>query len=330
MRNIFEGYRLFAIDPKKSRSKDFYKNMLEYRGHVMKRFARAIKKESAFVCLLCQGTSKQEFLTLGRYALYECKKCSLVSPNINFSLADEHELYDDPANSKDVVREIVKTYDYRKRVHAPERLAYLLEKTGLKKKDITLLDVGCGPGYFLSHLKDQKINSKGLELTEFLVALCRKKGLNVAGTELKDEKPGTYTALTLFDVLEHITDPVSFFKDTNRALQKGGYVLAYVPHIHSLAFALMGNRQNTLAPFQHVAFFDPKSVAYLAQKTGFTVHSIEYFGLDIMDYFCMKQYDDNFDYLSTLKDFIPLMQAIVDKQNISNHMRVIFKKVSNV
>lgn len=103
-----------------------------------------------------------------------------------------------------------------------------------------------------------------------------------------------------------------------------------MPHIHSLGYALMGSRHNTLAPFQHTAFFDPKSLAYLAKKTGFVVDSIEYFGLDIMDYFCMKQYDDNFDYLDKLSELIPLMQAIVDKQNISNHMRIIFKKVSNV
>jgi SAM-dependent methyltransferase len=330
MRNILEGYRLFAIDPKKSRSKDFYKNMLEYRSHVMKKFAKAIKKPSEFRCLLCGNAKGEEFLALGKYKLYECARCALVSPNIDFALADEHELYGDHANSKDVVREIVETYDYRKRVHAPERLAYLLEKTGLKKKDLNVLDVGCGPGYFLSYLKDQKIKNKGLELTEFLVDICRKRGLNVEGTMLGAEKPSTYNALTLFDVLEHITDPISFFTDTNRALKKGGYVLAYVPHIHSLGYALMGSRHNTLAPFQHTAFFDPKSLAYLAKKTGFVVDSVEYFGLDIMDYFCMKQYDDNFDYLDKLAEFIPLMQAVVDKQNISNHMRIIFKKVSNV
>jgi len=104
MRNILEGYRLFAIDPKKSRSKDFYKNMLEYRSHVMKKFAKAIKKPSEFSCILCGSAKSKEFLALGKYKLYECSRCALVSPNIDFSLADEHELYDDHANSKDVVR----------------------------------------------------------------------------------------------------------------------------------------------------------------------------------------------------------------------------------
>ncbi len=330
MRNILEGYRIFAIDPKKSRSKDFYKNMLEYRQHVMKKFASAVKKHSQFVCLLCDSQKGKEFLSLGKYTLFECARCALVSPNIDFARAGGHEMYDDPKNIKDTIREIVETYDYRKRTYAPERLGYLMEKTGLKKKDINLLDVGCGPGYFLSHLKDQKIKNKGLELTDFLVDICRKRGLNVENTELNAEQPNTYTAATLFDVLEHLTDPISFFNDINRAMKKGGYVLAYTPHIHSLAYSLMGNRQNTLYPFQHTAFFDPKSLSYLAKKTGFMVESVEYFGLDIMDYFCMKSYDDKYDYLTALCTEIPLLQAIVDKQNISNHMRIVFKKIKNV
>ncbi len=229
MRNIFQGYRLFSIDPKKSRSRDFYKNMLAYRAHVMKKFAGAIKKPSQFVCLLCGNKKGKEFLALGKYKLYECPRCALVSPNINFSKAGGSEMYDDPKNIKDTTREIIATYSYRKKVYAPERLAYLLEKTGLKKSQIRLLDVGCGPGYFLSYLKDQKVKSKGLELTEFLVDICRKHGLNVTSTELSKEKSGTYNALTLFDVLEHLTDPRAFFKDANRAMKKGGYILAYTP-----------------------------------------------------------------------------------------------------
>jgi hypothetical protein len=66
---------------------------------------------------------------------------------------------------------------------------------------------------------------------------------------------------------------------------------------------------------------------YLAKKTGFQLFSIDYYGFDIMDYFCFKLYEDNFDYLGKLKEFIPVIQAIVDKQRISNHQRVILKKI---
>lgn len=330
MKDILKGYKVFAIDPKKSRSKDFYKNMLEYRTHVMKKFARTVKKPGEFVCLLCGSTSKTQYLALGKYQLFACDRCKLVSPNINFAHPSIGDIYDDRANIKDTAREIVATYDYRKKMLSPERLAYILEKTGLRASQVKLLDVGCGPGYFISHLKDKKISYKGLELTQFLVELCRTKKLNVSATDLAEEKPNAYTVATLFDVLEHVGEPVKFFKELNNTLKKDGFVVAYTPHIHSLSYELQGARQNTLYPYQHVAFYDPASLRYLAKRTGFEVTSIEYYGLDIMDYFCMKQYDNGYDYLGKLREFIPLLQAVVDKQGLSNHMRIVFKKINHV
>jgi predicted SAM-dependent methyltransferase len=133
--------------------------------------------------------------------------------------------------------------------------------------------------------------------------------------------------VTLFDVLEHLPKPAFFFEDIHRVLKQGGFVMAYLPNIHSFAYRLMGNQQNTLYPFEHVGFYDQRSLNYLASKTGFLVHSLEYFGLDVMDYFCMKSYEDNFDYLEKLTDFIPLAQAVIDKQGIANHQSVVFKKM---
>lgn len=326
MRSILKNYKIFNIDPTKSRSKDFYKNMLEYRDHTMKQYLSAIKS-GGFKCLLCGKHKVNKFLDYGDYKLFDCLNCGLVSPNIDLAKLKSLEIYDDPAYIKDTTREILDTYDYRKKQYAPERLSYILEKMKLSPGKIKLLDLGCGPGYFLSYLKDKGIKYKGLELADFLVKICKQKNLNVEGSDLKDEKPQSYNVITMFDVLEHLTNPASLFKSLNNKLTKGGYVLAYTPNIHSLAYAIMAEKQNTLYPFQHLAFFDGKSLDYLAKKTGFKVFSVDYYGLDAVDYFCMKAYDDKYNYLEKLKDFIPIIQAIIDKQKLSNHMRVIFKKI---
>ena len=34
----------------------------------------------------------------------------------------------------------------------------------------------------------------------------------------------------MFDVLEHLENPVNFFKDANVKLKSGGYILAYTKH----------------------------------------------------------------------------------------------------
>ncbi|MBI2064464.1 MAG: class I SAM-dependent methyltransferase [Candidatus Yanofskybacteria bacterium] len=329
MRNILRDYKIFDIDPTRSRSKDFYKNMLDYRDHTMKQYHPAIKR-AGFKCLLCGKSRAKEFLEYENYKLFDCLSCGLVSPNIDLEKLKSLEIYDDPAYIKDATREILDTYNYRKGQYAPERLNYILQKTKLSPNKIKLLDLGCGPGYFLSYLKNKKIKYKGLELANFLVKICKQKNLNVEGSDLRKEVSQSYNVITMFDVLEHLTDPVGLFKDLNNKIVKGGYVLAYTPNIHSLAYSLMKERQNTLYPFQHLAFFDNKSLNYLAKKTGFKVFSIDYFGLDVADYLYMKAYDDAHDYLEKLKDFIPTMQAVIDKQNLSNHMRIIFKKIKNV
>ncbi len=327
MRNIFEGYKIFNIDPAKLRSKEFFKNMLEYRESVFKRFGHTIKKPDQFRCLLCGSVKGKEFLKYNKYALFECDKCRLVSPNIDLAELGSHEVYDDPAYIKDTTREILDTYKYRKKTYAPERLNYVLEKTKLPKDKVRLLDIGCGPGYFISHLKDQKIKYKGLELADFLVNICKRKKLNVEKADLAKEPDRAYNVLTLFDVLEHLAEPVKFFKILNAKLIRGGFVMAYTPHIHSTGFHLMGGRQNTLLPFQHFAFYDPESLDYLARRTGFKVHLIDYYGLDIMDYLYMKEYEEPAGYHEKLKDLIPVMQAVIDKQKLSNHIRVFFKKI---
>ncbi|MFH1523276.1 MAG: class I SAM-dependent methyltransferase [Patescibacteria group bacterium] len=328
MRDILKGYKIFNIDPKKSRDNNFYKNALEYRRYIMGLFTNAVRKPNEFKCILCGGKEGFEFLKYKDYFLFECQTCGMVSPNVNLELVDEKKVYDSDTALEDVKNDVINNYEYRKKIYATERLNYILEKIKIPKNEINLLDVGCGPGYFLDHLQDKGIKYKGLELADFLVDICREKKLNVAKSDLENEPNNHYNIITLFDVLEHLRDPIKMFKMLNEKLVSGGFVLAYTPNIHSLSFVLQEGRQNNIYPFIHLCFFDKKSLDYLAVKTGFEVYSIDYYGLDVVDYLSMKVYDDNYDYLEKLKDFIPLMQAVIDKQKISSHQRIVFKKVN--
>lgn len=326
MRNILEKLKIFNINPSKLRTKNWYENTFLYHEYCLNKFSNIIKKPNQFACPLCGGERKKKFLARGKYLLFDCLKCSLVSANVNVDKFDTQEAYDSKESGENTKRNILSTYNYRKKTYAVERLNYLLEKIKLHESKLKLLDVGCGSGYFIDHLKDKKIKYKGLELSNFLIDICRKKKLNVSNTDVSQEPNNYYNVVTMFDVLEHLVDPISFLKKLNQKIVRGGYILAYTPNIHSVAFLLMKEKQNLLSPFQHLCFYDKESLNFLAQKTGFNVHSIDYYGLDLTDYFLMKQYEDGFDYLSKISESIPILQAIIDKQKLSNHMRVIFKK----
>ena len=51
----------------------------------------------------------------------------------------------------------------------------------------------------------------------------------------------------------------------------------------------MGPDHNMFAVFNHLCFYDNKSLNYLAKKTGFKIIKIDYFGLDIKDYLQMLE-----------------------------------------
>ena len=171
-------------------------------------------------------------------------------------------------------------------------------------------------------MQDNGVDAKGLEVTPDLVGYCKKRGLNVEANDLADEPDATYDIITMFDVLEHLYSPVDLLEVARRKLKPGGYLVLYTPNIHSLSFELMGAAQNVLLPFEHVCFYDKKSFEHLAQRASLNIHTLETFGFDIMDYLLMKEHEDDYPYTEKLHEMTRWVQAILDKDGVSNHFRL--------
>lgn len=329
MKDLFKDYKIFDINPSLLRSKNFYKNfIIDERKSFWEKRKKLNKSIKNSECFLCNNKKNNKlFLTHDSYNLMECNNCKNIFANI-FINEDFIELvYNNSLYEESTEREILNTYEYRKNKFGKERFDYIKEKCNFNIKEHNLLDLGCGVGYFLKYLTELNIDCKGLELTDFLVNFCKNQKLNVSNNLLEEEK-NTYNIITMFDVLEHLSTPITFFSTANKKLKKGGYILAYTPNIHSFAFKFQQGKQNLLLPYEHLCFYNEESLNFLATNTGFEIISIEYFGLDIIDYFSMKEYEDNFEYNERLQEIIPYLQALIDKNNISNHMRIIFKKVN--
>lgn len=96
-----------------------------------------------------------------------------------------------------------------------------------KKKPNTVLDIGCGQGAFLEHLKFNDVESFGIDLSVEQIKICQNKGLNVACTPLEEVQEKFDCATAIFDVVNYIPkkELENFFNQSNVVLNQGGYFI---------------------------------------------------------------------------------------------------------
>jgi 2-polyprenyl-3-methyl-5-hydroxy-6-metoxy-1,4-benzoquinol methylase len=105
-----------------------------------------------------------------------------------------------------------------------------------KDPNISVLDIGCGDGYFMDYLRNLGfLNLKGIDLSSKSLEIAKLKGHNVAQMdvyELKDEE--CYDAIIMMDVLEHLDEPLNAIKIIKKSLKEKGFVYISVPICNSV------------------------------------------------------------------------------------------------
>ncbi len=76
------------------------------------------------------------------------------------------------------------------------------------KKDIRILDIGCGNGLFLEYLKGQGYNNiLGIDLSQENIIICKGKGLNVLEIDVftyLNRNKEKFDLIVMNDIIEHI------------------------------------------------------------------------------------------------------------------------------
>lgn len=103
-------------------------------------------------------------------------------------------------------------------------------------KDAHILDLGCGPGYFLDAMKEREYtNVTGVTLSPGDQQTCRDKGHNIKGYDLSflPQKDGYYDEsvdfIFLRHALEHSPYPIFSLMEYNRVLKQGSKIYIEVP-----------------------------------------------------------------------------------------------------
>jgi SAM-dependent methyltransferase len=143
----------------------------------------------------------------------------------------------------------------------------------------SVLDIGCGPGYFLKAGMVRGWKGFGVEPSSKAAAHARSLGLEVMNTffdtGLASALKKRFDAVHLSEVLEHVPDPSMILKAASTLMNEGGLICCVVPNDYSPVQKVLKEKLNYkpywLAPPHHINYFNFETMKSLLEKTGFNV-----------------------------------------------------------
>jgi SAM-dependent methyltransferase len=152
--------------------------------------------------------------------------------------------------------------------------AAVLERLERQVERGALLDLGCWVGFLLAVARERGWGPvTGVEPSEFASSYARERlGLDVrtAAIAEADLPAGSFRAVVLGDVIEHLVDPAAALDRIAALLEPGGAVCLMVPDAGSRLARAMGRRWWSVLP-THVQYFTRASLRTLLERRGYEV-----------------------------------------------------------
>jgi SAM-dependent methyltransferase len=140
-----------------------------------------------------------------------------------------------------------------------------------------ILDIGCGPGYFLKRGVERGWDCFGVEPSRAAAEHAKQLGLDVVNSMLADAglTESSFDAIHCSEVLEHIPNPLAFLVKASELLKDGGVICCVVPNdynpIQDILREKLDYKPYWLAPPHHINYFTPDTMARILEKAGFEV-----------------------------------------------------------
>lgn len=219
--------------------------------------------------LVLEGPDR--FLGLpGRFRLVRCPSCGLIRQNprpapdsIDAYYPSSYEPYSRTiADEPSLARRLDRWYGMLKR----RRLIESYQRGG------RILDVGCATGNFLAEMvRTGRWTALGIEPNEQAAAVASEKlGLDVRPGRLEDvELPAeSFDVVTMWNVLEHVHDPVSDLQRVARLLRPGGTLVFSLPNVDSYEVRVFRDRWFGWELPRHLYFFPRAVLGDILGKSG--------------------------------------------------------------
>lgn len=215
----------------------------------------------------------------GDFRLVCCRHCGLIYQNPQLSRDELAKHYPDS----------YLPYQTEKGESRESALARLSRNHGVNRQcwrvenkvstSGSLLDIGCATGTFIKAMAQRGWRVRGIEPSPFASAYARDVlELDVqTGTLDAFESDEPFDVVTLWDVLEHVHDPMATLARANRLLKPGGLLVVSLPNPTSIERTIFKDSWVGWERPRHLFLFTPKIMKAYLRKAGFALKTIESF-----------------------------------------------------
>lgn len=171
------------------------------------------------------------------------------------------------------IRDRINNFNKEKKIFLKNNKSLLKIIKSLKYKK--LCDVGCGPGFLLSSIKNRKLY--GIENDEVAFATASKFA-KVYKIDLnkKFKLNEKFDVVVCYHVIEHIKNPINFIKNLKMIIKKNGYLIIGTPDFDSAMARRYKNKYRLLHDKTHISLFSLDSISRLLRDSGFKIKLIDF------------------------------------------------------
>lgn len=222
--------------------------------------------DTKIICPLCSRTGSHVKHVLDHHEIRRCGKCGFVfawgEPEVSY----EAGYY-----------ESLGGYERFLAAKVPEWRA-LYRGLARRTEGRKLLEVGCARGYALALAREVGWLPHGVEVSGDDAMFARSKfGLKVHHGTVQScpFEEGSFDVVTMWSVIEHMTDPATALEACSRLLKPGGLLSIHTCNVDS-SVAWEARRDWSMYHLPgHVSFFSPATMRDALDRTGFEAEELK-------------------------------------------------------
>ncbi len=214
-------------------------------------------------CILCKF-SKLDIIASrvrdsDKHRVIKCTKCGHVQLSPIPTLDQDKKFYDKNLQDRNINYHGSIDENRKKSVDDTIRRFDLIRK--LAPKNVKILEIGSGHGFFLELMYQKGYNITGIEISKEKRKISKKvTSAKVLDIDINTQIPhvNDFDIIVMFHVLEHIINPIDFLKKIKKLLASKGKIIVEVPNYDD--FQLKLNKYYTAFYWQraHIHYFTPQ------------------------------------------------------------------------